>query len=185
MITTYKEQLKNQLISKFVEFNNVKIPQIEQALEKSIKEHFQYEKNKTVEVGKLYSPFITNFIMNSLQQIIPGFEECKTEGYDFLINDIAVENKITFSDKSQWTGNKYSSKVSNHLLTKCCLNDEFRILSFITMHVDLDKMNSKWTSGNDSSGFTKLQILKEDLDEVSLIYGNTLVTKKATYLQFI
>ena len=69
MITTYKEQLKNQLISKFVEFNNVKIPQIEQALEKSIKEHFQYEKNKTVEVGKLYSPFITNFIMNRYSNI--------------------------------------------------------------------------------------------------------------------
>jgi hypothetical protein len=178
----FKDTLKKVLPIAIKEFNEIRLPALETAWGRCFQEEWENEdsKHKTSEITKVYTRVINNTIYKHLKQEKElEFQEHGTDGSDFIINGIPIEDKNSFSDSESWTGNGYK-KTDIHLLKKFKINDQGKIESVFAMIVDLSLCISKWPAPTTSSNFSSLKFVCEDETQLQVILGS--LQRKKKYL---
>jgi hypothetical protein len=136
-------------------------------------------KQKTQEKTKLLSHFYEKIFKDVCIENGLNVVESSEKGYDIIIDDKKYEMKLTLSQGNNWTGNCYSTvKVNDLILIKLDFDDNNKISSLF--FGVLNSINSIWKGSTEggNSGFSTLSIVKEDLENLDVIYGNIKVNKK-------
>jgi|TARA_B100000959_G_scaffold19055_1_gene18454 hypothetical protein len=99
---------------------------------------------------------------------------CASDGFDGIDVGIEKEFKLTMGLGNSWTGNKKSVKVPNHLLVKMEVeNNKISKLGVYEANLDECEDSSWYNNGDGKKGnYTTLRFHKNDIDNVSCIYGN-------------
>lgn len=128
---------------------------------------------KTQTKTKLISNFYENFLVKSLTDFGYNVQGAGEDGYDIIIDGVKYEVKLTLSDGNTWTGNSFSKvKVPNVILIKLDFDDNCNIKDcFFGI---LNMKHSKWKGDTEkgNSGFSTLAIVKEDINNLKVIFGN-------------
>jgi len=146
-----------------------------------IKDLFDNDSQETADVSKFLSPIITKYLKDRISESIFGndMNENTGSGFDMSFNGVPIEIKTTQID-NKWTGNKHSSEVDNHILISYNIKNG-KIIKYACIFVNLSKTNefTKWKFGkNSSSGFSGLNIHKDDIKNVKCIVGGLKVKTK-------
>ena len=128
---------------------------------------------KTQTKTKLISNFYENFLVKSLTKYGYNVQGAGENGYDIIIDDVKYEVKLTLSNEDNWTGNSFSKvKVPNVILIKLDFDENCNIKDcFFGI---LNMKHSKWKGDTEkgNSGFSTLVIVKEDINNLKVIFGN-------------
>lgn len=133
---------------------------------------------KTQTKTKLISNFYENFLRDTLIEYGYKVEGDSDDGYDIVIDDIKYEVKLTLSDGNTWTGNSFSKvKVENVILIKLDFDENCNISD--CFFATLKMVNSIWKGDTEkgNSAFSTLSIVKEDIDNLNIIFGSVKVNK--------
>lgn len=158
------------------EFNNVKMPLLEQFLGRPIIEEFPDPVKRTSETTKVLARGLDNTFFRHIHAEEPTFIEDETSGMDNRFGDIPIEQKITFGKDDSWTGNGYD-KTGWHLLKKFSMNESGRINGCFIALVNLEECTSKWSDRTLKSNFSSLHLKRVDLDKIHVIVGSLKVNR--------
>ena len=146
--------------------------------------------NDTAEKSKLIAPVLAKSLEVVASQETPEYVREETAGYDNLIYSLKIENKFTLTStaSSFATGNNHSkTKVPLVLCVKVKnVGNHFPAISaFIVDCSKFKNPESGFTdgvtkTGKNNNGFSQLQVHKDDIDAVHVIYGS--VSKKKVWL---
>lgn len=153
------------------EFNNIKMPLLEQFLGRSIIEEFPDPVKRTSETTKVLARGLDNTFFRHIHAEQPTFIEDESSGMDNRFGDIPIEQKITFGQGDSWTGNGYD-KTGWHLLKKFSMNESGRINGCFIALVNLEECTSKWSERTLKSNFSSLHLKRVDLDKIHVIVGS-------------
>jgi hypothetical protein len=159
------------------EFNNVRLPLLEQALGRTIIEEFPDPVKRTSETTKVLGRILDNTFFRHIHAIDPTFVEDEGDGRDNRFGEIPIECKNTFGKGDTWTGNGYD-KTGWHLLKKFAVNDRGRITHAFIALVNLEECESRWSDRTMSSNFSSLALKSVDKDKVLVIVGSLKVNPK-------
>lgn len=153
------------------EFNDVRLPLLEQALGRTIIEEFPDPAKRTAETTKVMGRILDNTFFRHIHARDPKFVEDEGAGRDNRYGDIPIESKNTFGKGDSWTGNGYD-KTGWHLLKKFSVDDAGRISHVFLALVNLDECVSCWSERNLKSNFSSLMLKSVDRDKVLMIVGD-------------
>ena len=154
------------------EFNDVRLPLLEQAHGRTIIEEFPDPVKRTAETTKIIARPLDNCFFRHIHAREPTFVEDEGAGRDNMYGEIPIESKNTFGKKSDsWTGNGYD-KTGWHLLKKFSVNDAGRINGVFLALVNIDECESCWSGRNLKSNFSSLMLKTVDADKVHVIVGS-------------
>ena len=159
------------------EFNNVRLPLLEQALGRTIIEEFPDPVKRTAETTKVMGRILDNTFFRHIHALEPTFVEDEGAGRDNRFGDIPIESKNTFGKGDSWTGNGYD-KTGWHLLKKFAVDDRGRITQAFIALVNLEECESRWSDRTLSSNFSSLMLKSVDKDKVLVITGGLKVNPK-------
>jgi hypothetical protein len=166
LVTVYK----SIWVKAIKEFNEMRLPALEKFWGRSYKEEMEHEGSTTVETTKSYSRGINNCIFRLVNKEIPSFTEHMTNGSDYKLGSILLEDKNSFGKGNSWAGND-CDKTSIHILKKFDIDDNGKITKVFIGIVDLSKCSSKWSGRSGKSNFTNLAFKNEDFDHIMVIVG--------------
>lgn len=153
------------------EFNDVRLPLLEQALGRTIIEEFPDPVKRTAETTKVMGRILDNCFFRHIHAREPTFVEDEGAGRDNKYGEIPIESKNTFGKGDSWTGNGYD-KTGWHLLKKFSVNDEGRISHVFVALVNIDECESCWSERTLKSNFSSLALKTLDFDKVHVIVGS-------------
>jgi len=162
------------------EINNQRIPALEQAWGRSFKDELENENQVTVEIAKNYARPVNNTFFRHINAELPEFTELTIDGSDYMLGDIAIEDKNSFSSGNGWVGNGFN-KTPIHLLKKFEVDDNGRICKAFIALVDLSKTTSGWTDKQINTNRSVIQFTNDDIDKIDVIVGD--VRPKKKYVQ--
>lgn len=163
------------------EFNKIRKPALEKAWGQNFKNEFANEdpSQRTVEIAKAYTRTLNNAIYREISKRLSNFGVATVNGSDLIYDDIAIEDKNSFSDSNQWTGNGFP-KVPYHLLKKFTINDDGVITKAFVAIVDTSKCKGNWTVKTKKRNSSSLKFANSDENFVEVIFGS--IEKKRTWL---
>jgi hypothetical protein len=153
------------------EFNDVRLPLLEQALGRNIIDEFPDPVKRTSETTKVIGRILDNTFFRHIHAIEPDFIQDEGAGRDLQYKTIPIEDKNTFGKGDSWTGNGYD-KTGWHLLKKFHVNDSGRICAAFIALVNLDDCESCWSERTLKSNFSSLMLKAVDVDKVLVIVGS-------------
>lgn len=164
------------------EMNEICIPALEKAWGRPFKDEMALENQVTVEIAKNYVRPLNNTFFRHISRELPNFREHTTNGSDYILGDILIEDKNSFSPLHPgWVGNGFT-KTPIHLLKKFHTNEDGRIVGVFIALVDLSRCSSSaWTDRILNSNRSMLQFRKEDECHLKVLLGDLRAKKK--YLQ--
>jgi len=169
-----KIALKKVLPLVVSEWNQKKLPQMEELFEQSFADLF--EGRQTQEKTKTVAPILDSIFARLMKAEIATFEVDEGKGRDYDYNGTPIECKITFGSGNGWTGNGYT-KTPIHLLMRFNMSENGIIDQMFAMIADLDQCASKWSEPQSSSNFSTLDFLVEDADKISVVVGDVKINK--------
>jgi hypothetical protein len=128
-------------------------------------------RQQTVEKTKLLSHFYEKSFKTICKTFFQKIEESSSDGFDIIIDDKKYEMKMTLSSGDSWTGNSCSQvKVNDLILIKLNFNEHNKVdkIFFAT----LNAQNSSWVAGGKNAGFSTLNIHRDDMEGLDIIYGS-------------
>ena len=185
--------IQNQINSIIGDFNEVRLPAIEQAWGRTVAEQRQFWDHDqiSVEYSKNFSIPLNNCFFRAINSQLPSFLEKTTRGSDYVYTDAQgvtdpIEDKNAFNGTGQsWTGNGFG-KCDWHLLKRFEVDPVTgRIVRCFVMLVDLSKTQGAWgqkTVNGKTAQRVGLKFLVSDVDNIIVIHGT--VVKKKKYLEF-
>jgi hypothetical protein len=159
------------------EVNEVRIPALEAAWGRKFKDEMANEGQVTVEIAKNYARPLNNTFLRHIQAILPSFTEHTTNGSDYALNGVPIEDKNSFSDGNGWVGNGFA-KTPMHLLKKFKVDANGRITHAFIALVDISKCQSGWTAKTLNTNRSVIQFEVGDLKHVQVICGTLKQNKK-------
>lgn len=179
-ITRFEEIVRSVTPAVIREFNEERLPALEQAWGRSFREEMENENQKTVEISKTYVRPLNNTFYRHIKAQLPEFQEETTDGYDYKLGKLEIEDKNSFAWAANgWVGNHVSSKVAWHLLKKFKTDDNGRITDVFIALVDLSKCANEWEGQTAAKSNRAGLVLKtEDADNVRVLYGNIKLNAK-------
>lgn len=150
------------------DFNEVRLPALVVALGRPFRDEFTTE--TTDSVTKVLCRPINNAFYRHLHAAIPEFTELATKGSDWMLGDIPIEDKNSFSDADSWTGNGFD-KTGWHLLKKFKIDQDGQIVAAFVGLVDITKCKGCWSDKTMKSNFSSLKFACEDLPQIHVIHG--------------
>lgn len=162
------------------EINNVRIPALEEAWGRSFKDELENEGQVTVEIAKNYARPVNNTFYRHINAVLPEFTEKTIDGSDYMLGDIAIEDKNSFSSGNGWVGNGFN-KTPIHLLKKFEVDENGRICKAFIALVDLSKTRSGWSDKTINTNRSVIQFTNEDINNIDVIVGS--VRPKKKYIQ--
>lgn len=153
------------------EFNEVRLPHLEEFFGRDIITEFPDPKKRTSETTKVLVRGLDNTFYRHIHALEPSFVEDEGAGRDYCFEGIPIESKNTFGKGDTWTGNGYD-KTGWHFLKKFTVNDTGRIVSVFVALVNLNNCaESKWSERTLKSNFSSLPLKTVDRDHVMVIVG--------------
>jgi hypothetical protein len=131
------------------------------------------DRQKTVEKTKLIGGFYENIFKKVCKEYGISINDSSEDGFDITIDDRKFEMKMTLSQGDAWTGNSYSKiKVEDYILIKLSFNNNNKVEKLFVSF--LKAKNSKWSTGSskNNSAFSNLHISKDDIGNLSVVYGS-------------
>ena len=170
-IKSLSSAINSVLVDAIKEINEVRIPALEVAWGRTFKEELENEDQKTVEIAKNYSRIVNNCIYRRVKEVLPDFKEHTTNGSDYILGDLLIEDKNSFSDSNGWVGNGFD-KTPVHLLKKFICDENGRIISAFVAIVDLGKCKSAWSDRQLNTNRSVITFSKEDLQHIEIVFGD-------------
>lgn len=153
------------------EFNEVRLPMIEEFFGRDIITEFPDPIKRTAETTKVLVRGLDNTFFRHIHAIEPSFVEDEGAGRDYKFGDIPIESKNTFAKADYWTGNGYA-KTGWHFLKKFGVNERGRIVTAFVALVNIDDCASRWTDRTLQSNFSSLQLKTVDQEKVIVVVGS-------------
>ena len=170
------EVIRKVLPAVIKEVNEVRIPALESAWGRSFKEELANEDQVTVEISKNYNRVLNNTLFRHVSAILKDFREHTTNGSDYVLGDVLIEDKNSFSDSGGWVGNGFD-KTPVHLLKKFKCDDNGRIREAFICIVDLSKCSSQWSDRSINTNRSVISFDKEDRSNIHVVYGEMKVNR--------
>lgn len=162
------------------DFNERRLPALEQAWGRSYQAEMANESQQTVETTKNYSRPINNSFYREIQSRLPEFEEQTTNGSDYRYGEILIEDKNSFGSGNSWVGNGFL-KTPMHLLKKFEIDDQGRITHAFVAVVDISLCQGAWTEKTTKTNRSELKFLVADREHIRVIMGRLAAGRR--YLQ--
>lgn len=159
------------------EINEQRIPALEQAWGRSFADELANENQVTVEIAKNYARPVNNTFYQHINRVLPEFQEHTTDGSDYVLGNILIEDKNSFSSGNGWVGNGFN-KTPVHLLKKFEVNENGRITKAFIAIVDLSKTQGAWSDRQINTNRSVIQFLNEDIDNIKLVVGDIRPARK-------
>lgn len=153
------------------EFNNVRLPLLEQALGRTIIDEFPDPVKRTSETTKVVGRILDNTLFRCVHKVQPEFLQDESAGHDYRYKTIPIEDKNTFGKGDSWTGNGYD-KTGWHLLKKFHVNESGRICAAFIALVNLNDCTSCWSERTLKSNFSSLVLRSVDEEKIIVIIGS-------------
>ena len=169
--------IQNVLPAVISEVNEIRIPALEQAWGRSFADEMANEDQITVEIAKNYARPLNNAFFRHIRSQLPTFTEHTTNGSDYALGKILIEDKNSFSDGNGWVGNGFQ-KTPVHMLKKFQVDTNGRIIKAFIAIVDLSKCSSVWSAKTVNTNRSVIQFTKEDLKHVQVVVGSLKVNRK-------
>jgi hypothetical protein len=147
------------------EINDVRIPALEAAWGRTFQAEMTNENQVTVEIAKNYARPVNNTFLRHIQAVLPSFTEHTTDGSDYELNGVLIEDKNSFSEGNGWVGNGFQ-KTPMHLLKK-----------FIAL-VDLSKCQSGWSAKTVNTNRSVIAFELADEAHIQIVCGTLKQNKK-------
>jgi hypothetical protein len=185
---TLASTIKSQMAQIIGDFNEVRLPALEQAWGRTVAEQRQFWDHDqiSVEYSKNFSIPLNNCFFRAINTKLPKFIEKTTRGSDYVYDIEPIEDKNAFNGTGQsWTGNGFG-KCNWHLLKRFEVDPVTgKIVRCFAMLVDLSKTQGAWgqkTVNGKTAQRVGLKFLVGDIDNIIVIHGT--VVKKKKYLEF-
>ena len=159
------------------EINEVRIPALEAAWGRTFKDEMANENQVTVEIAKNYARPVNNTFLRHIQAILPGFTEHTTDGSDYALNGVLIEDKNSFSEGNGWVGNGFQ-KTPMHLLKKFKVDANGRITHAFIALVDLSKCQSGWSAKTMNTNRSVIAFELADEAHIQIVCGTLKRNKK-------
>ena len=153
------------------EFNDVRLPLLEQALGRTIIDEFPDPVKRTSETTKVIGRILDNTFFRHIHAVEPEFIQDEGAGRDLQYKTIPIEDKNTFGKGDSWTGNGYD-KTGWHLLKKFEVNESGRICAAFIALVNLNECESCWSDRTLKSNFSSLMLRSVDMDKIIVVVGS-------------
>lgn len=163
-----------EFVRRFVNNINDKLEKSAELLEvKYISDAFTNSTQSTQDTTKFLAPIVDGAFRKTIKQFSLNIKEDAASGHDWIINDEEWEFKSSQNKSAGFTGNKSSTKCSNHILFKYKLNrNKIERCFFATLSLDdLYGSNWKYTDAQNSS-WSGLKISVNDCHKVNIVVGN-------------
>jgi hypothetical protein len=155
------------------EFNEKRLPALEAAWGRSFSEEMQNENQVTVEIAKNYARPLNNTFFRHINEAMPEFQELTTDGSDYMLGDIPIEDKNSFSpDSNGWVGNGFA-KTDWHLLKKFRVDSDGKITEAFIALVNLAEVQAAWSDRQINTNRSVISFNVADEDKVIVVWGNT------------
>ena len=159
------------------EINELRLPALEAAWGRKFKDEMVNEGQVTVEIAKNYARPVNNTFLRHIQAILPGFTEHTTDGSDYALNGVPLEDKNSFSESNGWVGNGFA-KTPMHLLKKFKVDANGRITHVFIALVDIGKCQSGWSAKTLNTNRSVIQFELGDLKHIQIVCGTLKQNKK-------
>ena len=159
------------------EINEQRIPALEQAWGRSFADEIANENQVTVEIAKNYARPVNNTFFQHIHSILPEFNEHTTNGSDYVLGNILIEDKNSFSSGNGWVGNGFN-KTPVHMLKKFEVDGDGRIVKAFIAIVDLSKTQGAWSARQIKSNRSIIQFMNDDIDNILLVVGDIRPARK-------
>lgn len=164
--------IKSVLPEVINEFNEIRLPALENAWGRKFVDELKNENQKTVEISKNFVRPINNVFYRHISEKLPAFVEETIDGSDYRFYDILIEDKNSFSPESNtWFGNGFK-KTDWHLLKKFKTDDNGRITEAFICLVNIAKTNSSWSERVIQTNGSTINFQNEDEDKIIVIWGS-------------
>ena len=163
-----------KFVKTLVENVNNKIEDAAKLLEvEYISDAFQNSSQKTQDTTKFLAPIVDAAMRKSIEKFSIDIKEDAASGHDWICEGKEWEFKSSQNKTAGFTGNKSSTKCSNHILFKYELNgNKIKKCFFATLSLD-DLYGSDWKSSNSKhSSWSGLKISVNDCYKVNVIVGS-------------
>jgi hypothetical protein len=171
------EAIRDVLPEVIKEINEIRIPALEQAWGRSFADELANENQVTVEIAKNYARPVNNTFYEHIKRVLPEFTEHTTDGSDYALEGILIEDKNSFSASNGWVGNGFN-KTPVHLLKKFEVDADGRITKAFIALVDLSKTQGAWSDRQINTNRSVIQFMNEDIDNILLVTGSIRPAKK-------
>jgi len=159
------------------EINEQRIPALEQAWGRSFADELANENQVTVEIAKNYARPVNNTFYQHIHRVMPEFSEHTTDGSDYVLGDILIEDKNSFSSGNGWVGNGFN-KTPVHMLKKFEVDANGRIVKAFIALVDLSKTQGAWSDRQINTNRSVIQFMNDDIDNILLVVGDIRPARK-------
>jgi len=176
-IQKLKQAIQQVLPAVIKEINEERIPALESAWGRTFREELENENQVTVEIAKNYARPVNNTFYRHIRSVLPEFEEHTTDGSDYVLDGVLIEDKNSFSDGNGWVGNGFN-KTPVHMLKKFRVDANGRIVEAFIAVVDLSKTESGWSDKTLNTNRSTIQFSNADIDKIDVIVGSIRPAKK-------
>jgi hypothetical protein len=176
-IQKLKQAIQQVLPAVIKEINEERIPALESAWGRTFREELENENQVTVEIAKNYARPVNNTFYRHIRSVLPEFEEHTTDGSDYVLDGVLIEDKNSFSDGNGWVGNGFN-KTPVHMLKKFRVDANGRIIEAFIAVVDLSKTESGWSDKTLNTNRSTIQFSNEDIPHIDIIVGSIRPAKK-------
>jgi len=159
------------------EINEQRIPALEQAWGRSFADELANENQVTVEIAKNYARPVNNAFFQHIHSNMPEFKEHTTDGSDYVLGDILIEDKNSFSSGNGWVGNGFN-KTPVHMLKKFEVDANGRIVKAFIALVDLSKTQGAWSDRQINTNRSVIQFMNDDIENILLVVGDIRPARK-------
>ena len=176
-IQKLKQAIQQVLPEVIREINEERIPALESAWGRTFKEELENENQVTVEIAKNYARPVNNTFYRHIRSVLPEFEEHTTDGSDYVLDGVLIEDKNSFSPSNGFVGNGFA-KTPVHMLKKFRVDENGRIREAFIAVVDLSKTQGAWSEKSINTNRSTIQFANDDIPQINVIFGSIRPAKK-------